>query len=291
MMDPETTLRELGFGEYEARAYVALLRKNPLNGYELAKASKLPRANVYSVLAKLEERDAVVRLDTPAGTRYAPVPPEELLKRLGQRYQASLATAEDSLGKIAAFSEYVPVLNTRGYGALLENARSLIDAAERRLLVAIWPNESRNLAGELSRAEERGVKLTTLCLANCADECGNCRGRVFRYGVAPEQANRWLLVMPDGAEALAGEIGNEEETLGVRTRQRLLLDLAGSYIRNSIALAAMLQDIGSRISEVLSPETNAILAALGPGESDEGWLEHVRRLLRRSPTKWQKGEA
>lgn len=289
MTKPEKTLLELGFGEYEARAYVALLRKNPLNGYELAKASKLPRANVYSVLAKLEEREAVVRLDTPTGTRYAPVPPEELLKRLRHRYQDSLASAEDSLGQITGVSEYVPVLNTRGYAALLENARSLLDAAEQRLLVAIWPNESRILSEELAQAEKRGVQLTTLCLANCAEECGNCRGRVFRYGVAPEQSNHWLLVMPDSAEALAGEIGAEEETVGVRTRQRLLVDLAGSYIRNSIALAAMLQDIGGRMSELLSPETNSILAAVGPGESTEGWLEHTRRLLGRVPTNWRKG--
>ena len=48
-------LQKLGFGEYEARAYVALLQNRPLNGYELAKASGLPRANVYSVLQKLED--------------------------------------------------------------------------------------------------------------------------------------------------------------------------------------------------------------------------------------------
>ena len=72
-------LQALGFGEYEARAYVALLKHSPLNGYELAKDSGLPRANVYSVLGRLEERGAVVRLDTPSGTRYSAIPPSELM--------------------------------------------------------------------------------------------------------------------------------------------------------------------------------------------------------------------
>ena len=73
MADITALLQQLGFSEYEARAYLALLQRNPLNGYELAKVSGLPRANVYAVLQKLEERGAVVRLDMPSGARYAPV--------------------------------------------------------------------------------------------------------------------------------------------------------------------------------------------------------------------------
>lgn len=68
--DAATLLQQLGFGDYEARAYVALLQRSPLNGYELAKSSGIPRANIYAVLQKLEERNAVVRLDTPTGSRY-----------------------------------------------------------------------------------------------------------------------------------------------------------------------------------------------------------------------------
>src|SRR5262245_66664186 len=61
MTDAAALLQELGFSEYEARAYVALLQRSPLNGYELAKASGLPRANGYSVLRTLEDRGAGVR--------------------------------------------------------------------------------------------------------------------------------------------------------------------------------------------------------------------------------------
>ncbi len=63
MTEATTLLQELGFGDYEARAYVALLQRSPINGYELAKASGVPRANIYAVLQKLAERGAVVRVD------------------------------------------------------------------------------------------------------------------------------------------------------------------------------------------------------------------------------------
>jgi sugar-specific transcriptional regulator TrmB len=61
-------LGRLGFLVSEARVYVALLRQQALTGYELAKVTGIPRANVYPVLKKLEQRGAaarsfVIRLD------------------------------------------------------------------------------------------------------------------------------------------------------------------------------------------------------------------------------------
>ncbi|MBI4496931.1 MAG: TrmB family transcriptional regulator [Chloroflexi bacterium] len=281
MADAVALLQQLGFGEYEARAYVALLQRSPLNGYELAKASGLPRANVYAVLQKLEERGAVVRVETPAGVRYASVPPSELTRRLGNSFQETLEAAQRLLVVMTSPAEYEYVGNLRGYPLLLEHARSLLDATQERLLVAIWPQEASALAEPLAQAEQRGVEITTLCLEACPSECGGCRGRIYRYRVAPDYAARWLVLVPDGAEVLAGEIGPNQEALAVRTRQRLLVELASWYTRHSIALAAVLRDLGGRLDGLLGPETQAMLASVGPGGRGSGWLEHMRRLLGR----------
>lgn len=272
-------LEQLGFSEYEARAYVALLQRSPLNGYELAKSSNLPRANVYAVLQKLEDRGAVVRLDTPTGVRYAPVPPSELTRRLGSNFQQALDSAKLSLEEITTPAEHEYVWNARGYAVLLDHARALLDATQNRLLVAVWPEESRALADSLAAAEARGVEITTLCMAACTKECGNCRERLFRYKVAPGRPKRWLVLVADDSELLTGEIGSGEEAQTVRTRQRLLVDLAGWYIRHSIALAAVLNDLDGRLEGFLKPETRSVLASVGPGGTSGGWLEHMRELL------------
>src|SRR3712207_6706440 len=141
MTEATTLLQELGFGDYEARAYVALLQRSPINGYELAKASGIPRANVYAVLQKLEERGAVVRADEAAGTRYAPVPAAELIRRLGHRVQGVLQAAQEALEEVSSPVEQARIWTIRGYAVLLEHARSLVDATRERLLVAIWPEE------------------------------------------------------------------------------------------------------------------------------------------------------
>jgi HTH-type transcriptional regulator, sugar sensing transcriptional regulator len=274
-------LQELGFSDYEARAYVALLQRSPLNGYELAKASGLPRANVYSVLQKLEERGAVIRHDSPSGVRYAPVPPAALTGRLGNRYQGILDAAQRSLDEVSRPAEHEYVWNARGYTVLLEQARELLEQATERLLVAIWPEEARALSGSLAQAEARGIEIITLCPTACVDECGGCRGQIYRYRVMAEQHMRWLVLVADGAELLAGEIGADNDALAVHTQQRLLVDLASWYIRHSIALAAVVSDLDSQLERLLEPETLMTLNSVGSVMPGVGWLEHMRGLLKR----------
>lgn len=281
MDQPIAVLQQLGFGEYEARAYAALVQRSPLNGYEVAKASGVPRANVYAVLHKLEERGAVVRLDSPEGAHYAPVAPAELTARLGSRFEVTLATARSALEAMTTPPQDEYVWNTRGEAVLLDHARALISAARERLLVAIRPPEANALADDLARAEARGVQITTLCFEACPHECGGCRGQIHRYRVAPEERAAWLVLVLDDAEMLAAEIDGSGEARAVRTRQRLLVNLTSWYIRHSIALAALVSELGSRLDQALSPSARAVLASVGPGGRSGGWLEYMRSLLNR----------
>ncbi len=283
MADPVSTLRQLGFAEYEARAYTALLRRSPLTGYELARLSGVPRADIYAVLQRLEERGAVVRVDAEGGVRYAPIPPEELISRLQRRYHGLLEDARQALADLSAPAGYEYVWNIRGYPALVDHARSLAASAREELLVGLYPPEAQALGPELGRVEGRGVGVTTVCLAGCPQECGACRGRVYRYRLVPEGSARWLIVIPDQTEVLAGEIADDQEAMAVRTRQRLLVDLAGWYLRNSIALAAVLADLDARLEGLLKPETRAVFKALGPKGRPVDWLNHLRSLLRLGP--------
>ncbi|MGH7495154.1 MAG: TrmB family transcriptional regulator [bacterium] len=277
-------LQKLGFGAYEAQAYVTLLQNKPLNGYELAKASGLPRPNVYNVLKKLEDRGAVVRLETSAGTRYASVSPQELTQKLGDRFHQALEDAQRSLEEIAGPVAHDYVWNTKGYASMLEEARAVINAAQSHLLVALWHHEAARLAEYLSRAEARGVAITTLCMEACPQPCAGCRGHIYRYRVALEHPARWLVLIADAAEVLAAEIDADEKTLAVRTRQKLLVDLSAWYIRHTIALAALVSDLGGSLENLLTSETRAILTSVGPLQPNESWLAHMRGLLDRTPT-------
>jgi HTH-type transcriptional regulator, sugar sensing transcriptional regulator len=279
MADVIALLQQLGFSEYEARAYLALLQRNPLNGYELAKVSGLPRANIYAVLQKLEERGAVVRLETPEGSRYAPVAPSELTQRIASRFQNVLGAAQQALEDLATPADPEYVWNIRGYTPLFDHAHALLDATQKWLLVAIGHQEASALAQPLAQAEARGVEVITLCLDECPTECGNCRGTVCRFCAAFAVDRRWLVLVSDDAEMLAGEIGPQDDVLAVRTRQRLQVDLASWYIRHSMALTAVLSELRSRQDQAIGPEARAILRAADLSDRRGGWLDHLRALL------------
>ncbi|HET6726127.1 MAG TPA: helix-turn-helix domain-containing protein [Gammaproteobacteria bacterium] len=262
-MNVNDLLQELGFSDYEARAYVALIGAGVSNGYEVAKAAGMPRANVYTVLERLVERGGARRLDTADGVRYAAVKPEQLLRRLDRRHRRTLEAVEKALTALEHADEAAPVFNLRNYAELMAQARAVIDGANKELLVGIQPPEAAALADHLREARERGVAITTLCMQACGAECGGCQGRIHRYDLAPARDGRWLLLVDDECRALAGEV-TDAGASAVVTRQRQIVDLIAAYIRQSLALAILTDDVGDQFEGLLSGPARDALNALQP---------------------------
>jgi len=57
--------------------------------------------------------------------------------------------------------------------------------------------------------------------------------------------------------------------------------LATWYIYHSLALAAILRDLGNRLGKLLKAKTRSILASIDTNEQKEGWLEYMVRLVGR----------
>jgi predicted transcriptional regulator len=262
-MNVHALLQDLGFTDYEARAYVSLVGAGISNGYEVAKAAGMPRANVYAVLDRLVERGAARRLNTRDGVRYAAIKPAYLIRRLDRRHRRTLAAVEKALAALEQADETAPVFNLKSYEELMDQARAAIDGAESELLIAIQPTGATALAEPLREARERGVVITTLCMEACEAECGGCQGKIYRYNLAPEDDASWLLLVGDGRQAIAGEM-SAAGTTAVATRQRLVVELVAAYIRQSLALTIVADDIGDQFEGLLSHRTRDVLDALQP---------------------------
>lgn len=83
MADPEMYLHEMGFSDYEAAAYLALLESGKSTANEVAKAGDIPQSRVYDILEKLEKKGFVV---TQPGRpkKFGPVRPEYAIKQYGE---------------------------------------------------------------------------------------------------------------------------------------------------------------------------------------------------------------
>lgn len=273
-MDIPALLQKLGFSEYEARAYVSLARAATRNGYETAKDSGMPRANVYPVLERLVQRGAARRLKTRDGIRYAAVPPERLLRRLEHEHARTLNAAREAMQSLSHTADSAPVFNLENPHELRDQVCTLVDGAEHHLLVAIRPPEAAWLAASLREARERGVVITTLCMEACATECGGCQGDIHRYCLTHGQQTRWLLLVADDRRMVAGEI-HAHEVHAVSTEQPLVVALTAAYIRQSLALATLAGELGEKFHGLLSEHARQVLDALHP---EGGFLAHLNRM-------------
>src|SRR5205085_440176 len=108
-----------------------------------------------------------------------------------------------------------------------------------------------------------------------------CQGTICRSCAALAAEQRFLVLVADDAEVLTGEIGAHNEVLAVRTRQQMQVDLAGWYIRHTMALTAVLSDLRRHQSHRLEPQTEALLRSVDLGNRHGGWLDHMRALVGR----------
>lgn len=257
--DPIGLLQALGFTEYEARAYAALVRHGPSSGYQLARQSGIPRANIYAVADKLLERGAVSRAADSDGRHYQAVAPAELLRGIHSRQQRALKAADDAFAQLAQARQPATVFNLRG-SELITRARQVIDACHATLCIAIQQPEAVVLADALQHASARGVAITTLCLEACEQPCAGCRGQLHRFQLAPQDGSRWLVLSADAGQALVGQF-TQHGAEGLVTGQHLVIELVDAYIRQSVALATLGNELAGRFEGLLSQQARQLLQA------------------------------
>ena len=78
MNDLVESLKELGLNSYEAKVYIALLKKHPATGYEVSKLANIPQARTYDTLKVLEQKNVVATTNSKPAT-YTPIKPKQLI--------------------------------------------------------------------------------------------------------------------------------------------------------------------------------------------------------------------
>lgn len=269
-MNTTESLQQLGFTAYEARAYAALIDEDGLNGYELAKKSGIPRANIYAVAEKLVERGAILRSEQGGSQRYSAVPPKQLLHSLETEYKRTLAVAKKAMEQQTQKTNSNAVFNLRGR-ELIARAKQIIDNTQKSLFIGIEQREAGLLADQMAHAADRGIAITTLCMQACDHECGGCQGNIERYNIAPNGENNWLILIADNKTALVGQI-NSHNAEGMVTDQRIGVEIADAFIRQNMTLAAMGQAIGNQIDNLLPAPLIEQLNNLYPETGFESYL-------------------
>ncbi len=235
-------LQHLGMSGYEAKTYLALVGAGePLNGYEVAKRSGVPRSTVYETLAKLVARGAAfkVRGSTDA-VDYLPLPAKALLERLGRDYHESLTALDAMLPAIAAPPTVHLIHNLSGAAALLDRARDVVANTRRELFLSIWPEEMLALRATLTQAESRSVAVTSIAFG----DLGAPIGRTYQHELSTPDVVlenlgcRLFTVVGDRKEAVIGGF-TAAGAWGVYTDNPAVVLLSVEYIRHDVAIQLM----------------------------------------------------
>ncbi|MBE1534814.1 sugar-specific transcriptional regulator TrmB [Actinomadura algeriensis] len=263
-------LRRLGMPGYEAKAYVALVAAGrPVNGYEVAKRSGVPRSTVYETLGKLVARGAAYEVrGSSDATEYLPLPPESLLDRMRREFDGSVAALRTALPAVAAAPEAPPIHGLKDAGTMLDRAEDVVAAARRDLFVSIWPEEMRRLRGPVEEAAGRGVDVSVVAFGEDAAPGAGARVHRHRYSapaaVLEDLGYRLIVVVGDRREAVVGGFG-EDAAWGVYTADPAVALMAAEYVRQDIALQILADRVGAAELDRLFATDPDLVRLLGRG--------------------------
>lgn len=241
-------LREIGLGDYEAKLYLALVKRHPASGYELARSSGVPSSKVYEVLGRLQEKDLVFVTDGGGrAKRYVPVDPEELIDRYRTRVTRALDGLRDELDAITADEPVGYIWNVHGRGAVLERTAHLIERAEQTLLVSAWDEELHELADTIAAAHRRRVRVAVIDYGTLQLEASAVYPHPIKDTIHGEKGGRGLTLCADSRIALLGLVQDDGAAQGAWSRNRAFVAAAEDYLKHDIYV----QKIVGRFTDLL----------------------------------------
>lgn len=122
-------MASVGFSQYEARAYVALLKKSPVNGHELSRGAAVPPSKIYETLGRLRNKGAVLVYESEP-TLYAPVPYADLLGRLRQEAEGTFRDLEKGFEGLAPEHDAGLTWSVTGTGNVVDLMARAVRRAE-----------------------------------------------------------------------------------------------------------------------------------------------------------------
>ena len=228
-------LREIGLGDYEAKLYLALVKRHPATGYELARSSGVPSSKVYEVLGRLQEKDLVFVTDGGGrGKRYVPVDPEEFIDRYRVRVDRALDGLRDELEAIGADEPVGYIWNLHGRAPLLERTTHLVERAEQTLLISGWDEELAEVAAAIAAAHRRKVRVAVIDYGTLTLEASAVYPHPIKDTIHGEKGGRGLTVCTDGRVALLGLVQDDGGANGAWSRNRAFVAAAEDYLKHDI---------------------------------------------------------
>jgi sugar-specific transcriptional regulator TrmB len=258
--DPIQRLVKIGFSEYEAKAYVALLRKSPVTGYELSKLSGVPRSMIYEVVGKLTARGAAMTLRTGSAVKYAPISAAEFLDHLRRDHEDLINSLKEDLTAFASAPNLEYVWNLEGHESIIGRAMEMISQAENRIYLALLPETLPALRPALEEALAQGIRVTIYSAGDLDLPGAQVIAARLSEEALAQVGGLGLILVVDGQEVLIGEWLTATQARASWTSSPLLVFIAEHHLRTDLYLPQVLALLGDRALDIIHGEDRELFA-------------------------------
>lgn len=197
-------LKELGFNSYEAKVYVALLKKYPATGYEVSQISDVPQSRAYDALKSLEA-EKIVFSTNEKPQKYNPISPRELTQRYKRRINSTIDFLEKKLPQVKEdYNE--PIHMIAGYDKVISKVKEVINNTSKSLYLEVWSSDYKQIEKALSDAYDRGVDIKIVGY----DNVKSIYGLVYRHegalDIEYQTGSRLIYLLADSSESVFGRV-------------------------------------------------------------------------------------
>jgi len=246
-------LQSLGFSQYEAKVYLALLMQPGVTGYELAKNSGVPASKIYGTLNKLFAREMVQAIDSDP-KKYLPLPPEEILSRMRDEFLETVDLLSEKLEQIYTQSEIMDehIWNLSGRNSILRKVIDFVSNANQQILLSVWDEELEEIGSCLKKADRRNVKIS---IVHFGEQRLNV-GKEFRHGrehqIRVERGGRRIVLVVDDQKMILGHFSEDGRSNAAWTTNKGMVLLAKDYIIHDIYTILMMKTFGDKALEIFN---------------------------------------
>lgn len=265
-------LIRLGFSQYEAQAYTALVGQQPMNGSEVSKRAGMPPSKVYETLARLEAKGTVL-VNHSEPIRYSAVPHADVLASLREKFDADLDTASAALDQLPATDGPGLVWSLHNKDAIDRSFIRVITGARASIFAGVWDEELDELGSHLEAASQRGIE-TNVAIYGKRTLTGPRTYDLGKCGASARlrlSSRRLAVVVADDCDTVVAEFGDRTPDEAVLTTNRVTSLLAVEYVKADISGRLLINALGETAYQQLltTPDMRAVMATVEPGTPRE----------------------
>jgi len=155
----ERVAERFDFGEYEAKAYLTILKHGQLTASEIAERTDIPQPRVYDTVLSLAD-NGLVELQETRPMRVLAVDPREGFDELQSSLDSLVEDLTDTYTAPARDAEAVSLIKSRS--TILRYLEEVITGADYELLLSLSPDLLDRFEEELIEQHENGVAIELL---------------------------------------------------------------------------------------------------------------------------------